>query len=71
MRRFILIIIHIFFILGPIFAQRSSTDSIIVSVNNAIEKESFKKAWREIHDNRHEFIQTNQLLKESLKSFLE
>ena len=61
MRRFILIIIHIFFILGPIFAQRSSTDSIIGSVNNAIEKESFKKAWREIHDNRHEFIQTNQL----------
>ena len=61
MRRFILIIIHIFFILGPIFAQRSSTDSIIGSVNNSIEKESFKKAWREIHANRHLFIQSNQL----------
>lgn len=61
MGRFILIIIHIFFILGPIFAQRSSTDSIIGSVNNAIEKESFKKAWREIHANRHLFIQSNQL----------
>ena len=61
MGRFILVIIHIFFILGPIFAQRSSTDSIIGSVNNAIEKESFKKAWREIHANRHLFIQSNQL----------
>ena len=63
MRRFILIIIHTFFILGPIFAQRSSTDNIIDSVNNAIEKESFKKAWREIHANRHLFIQSNQLFK--------
>ena len=38
MRRFILIIIHTFFILGPIFAQRSSTDNIIDSVNNATYK---------------------------------
>ena len=62
MRRIITIIIQLFFILCPIYTQTPNTESIIGSVNNAIKKESFKKAWRYIHVNRSFFSQSNQLL---------
>ena len=62
MRRTITIIIHIFFFLCPIIAQTPNTDSIIDSVNNAIEKGAYKKAWRYLHAKRNMFSQSNRLL---------